>query len=143
MIIFYQFKKYHFNQLSLIKQRAEEDIASFQENFQRTEKQKIRKDTLKRSERVARGFTIENFAPFLQQKYSPTDFRHLGDPVDYIIYNGLTDVHQGVSDEIKEIILLDIKTGQSKLNKAQRKIKDAVDSGKVSFQIYNPDKGEL
>lgn len=143
MVIFYQFKKYYFKELSLIKQRAKEDIASFQENFQRTEKQKIRKDTLKRSERVARGFTIENFAPFLQQKYSPTDFRHLGDPVDYVIYDGLTDVHQGVSDEIKEIILLDIKTGQSKLNKAQRRIRDAVDSGKVSFQIYNPDKGEL
>lgn len=142
-VIFYQFKRYHFDQLSLIKEQAKEDIASFQENFQRTEKQKIRKDTLKRSERVARGFTIENFAPFLQQKYSPTDFRHLGDPVDYIIYDGLTDVHQGVSDEIKEIILLDIKTGQSRLNKAQRRIRDAVDSGKVSFQVYNPDKGEL
>ena len=140
---FYQFKKYHFDKLALIKHEKEEEVASFKEHFYKNEKQKIRKETLKKSERVARGFTVENFAPYLQEKYSPTDFRHLGDPVDYIVYDGLTDVHQGVSDEIKEVILLDIKTGQSRLNKAQRRIRDAVDSGKVSFQVYNPDKGEL
>lgn len=143
VIIFYQFKKYHFNQVALIKKQSIEDLDMFKESFIRTEKPKIRKETLKKSERVARGFTVENFAPFLQKKYSPTDFRHLGDPIDYIIYDGLTDVHQGVADEIKEIILLDIKTGQSRLNKGQRRIRDAVNSGKVSFKVYNPDKGEL
>jgi predicted Holliday junction resolvase-like endonuclease len=143
IFVFYQFKKYHFDKLALLKQEKEEEVASFKATFYRDEKQKIRKETLKKSERVARGFTVENFAPYLQEKYSPTDFRHLGDPVDYIVYDGLTDVHQGVSDEIKEVILLDIKTGQSRLNKAQRRIRDAVESGKVSFQVYNPDKGEL
>jgi predicted Holliday junction resolvase-like endonuclease len=143
VVIFYQFKRYHFEQLALLKLQADEDAAAFQENFLRTEKQKIRKETLKKSERVARGFTVENFAPYLQEKYSPTDFRHLGDPVDYVIYDGLTDVHQGVADEIKGVVLLDIKTGQSRLNKVQRRIRDAVNSGKVSFKVYNPDKGEL
>lgn len=143
MVIFYQFKRYHFEQLALIKLKSDEDVAAFQENFLRTEKQKIRKETLKKSERVARGFTVENFAPYLQEKYSPTDFRHLGDPVDYVIYDGLTDVHQGVADEIKGVVLLDIKTGQSRLNKVQRRIRDAVNDGKVSFKVYNPDKGEL
>lgn len=143
MVIFYQFKKYHFKQLALIKEQSIKDLDNFKESFIRTEKQKIRKETLKKSERVARGFTVENFAPYLQEKYSPTDFRHLGDPVDYVIYDGLTDVHQGVADEINEVVLLDIKTGQSRLNKVQRRIRDAVNSGKVSFKVYNPDKGEL
>jgi len=143
VIIFYLFKKYHFNQIALIKNQYIQDLDIFKESFIRTEKPKIRKETLKKSERVARGFTIENFAPFLQKKYSPTDFRHLGDPIDYVIYDGLTDIHQGVADEIKEIIFLDIKTGQSRLNKGQRRIRDAVNSGKVSFKVYNPDKGEL
>lgn len=147
MIVFYQFEKYHLEQLALVKEQSIEDLdefkESFKESFIKTEKPKIRRETLKKSERVARGFTVENFAPFLQKKYSPTDFRHLGDPIDYVIYDGLTDIHQGVADEIKEIILLDIKTGQSRLNKGQRRIRDAVNSGKVSFKVYNPDKGEL
>lgn len=120
-----------------------EELESFKKDFSTNQTDKIRKETLKKSERVARGFTVENFAPFLQKTYSPTDFRHLGNPIDYIIYDGLTDVHQGVSDEIKEIILLDIKTGDSRLNKVQRRIKEAVESGRVSFKTYNPDKEDI
>jgi predicted Holliday junction resolvase-like endonuclease len=129
-------------ELNRYRQEIAEREEKYKELFYKNEVAKIRSDTLKKSEKISRGFTVENFAPFLQEKYNPTDFRHIGDPVDYLIIDGLTDVNQGVSNEIRGIVLLDIKTGSSKMNKVQRRIRDAVAEGKVSFEIFNPDIDE-
>ena len=74
--------------------------------------------------------------------YSPKDFRFLGNPIDFIIYDGLGEVTDGNRDSIKSIIFLDIKTGNSQLNKVQRRIRDCVLDGRIEFLVFNPDKGE-
>lgn len=99
-----------------------------------------RKDALKRSTAVNHGFSSENFAPLLA-KWSHKDFRHMGDPIDYLVIPGMSDNRQG-SSPIEEIILLDIKTGSSQLSTVQRKIRDAVKNGKVRFAVFNPDTQE-
>ena len=67
----------------------------------------------------------------------------MGNPVDYILFDGLSDVTDGVGDKINSIKFIDIKTGSSNLNKVQRRIRDAIKEGKVSFQVINPDKDNV
>lgn len=100
-----------------------------------------RKEAILKSRQVRRGIEGENFVPLHAVHWCHKDFRHVGAPIDYIIYDGATDIHDGVGDDIKEIILLDIKTGpHAGLNKVQRRIRDAVVAGRVRFATYNPDK---
>ena len=71
-----------------------------------------------------------------------SDFRFIGDPIDYLYIKGTGAVNDSTQDEIDEVILLDIKSGAAKLNKTQRRIRDAIAAGKVSFAIFNPDTME-
>lgn len=101
-----------------------------------------REDSLKRSRAIIRGQATEHLAPFVIKDTNPKDCRFLGNPVDYILFDGLSDVTDGVSDQVNSIKFIDIKTGSSGLNKAQRRIRDAIKEGKVSFQVINPDKDD-
>jgi len=107
-----------------------------------TKEKEIRKDSLTRSRNIIRGQATEHLSPFMIKGYSPKDFRFLGNPIDFIIYDGLGEVTDGNRDSIKSIIFLDIKTGNSQLNKVQRRIRDCVLDGRIEFLVFNPDKGE-
>ncbi len=101
----------------------------------------VRADTLKRSRSVLRGQATEHLAPFMKEGLNSKDFRFMGSPIDYLVVNSGSAVLDGQADEV-EVILMEIKTGESKLNKLQRRIRDAVVDGRVSFQTYNPDTDE-
>ena len=58
------------------------------------------------------------------------DCRALFDPIDYIIFNGLRN-----NGKISSINFTDVKTGQARLNKRQKEIKEAIERGNVSLQI--------
>jgi predicted Holliday junction resolvase-like endonuclease len=99
-----------------------------------------RKDALKRSRSVLRGQASEHLAPYVIKDTNPKDYRFMGNPVDYICFDGLSDVLDGVSNDIKLVRFIDIKTGKSKLNKSQRKIRDAINNKNVSFETINLDE---
>lgn len=102
--------------------------------------QNARKDALKRSRSVLRGQASEHLAPFVIDNTNPKDYRFMGNPVDYICFDGLSDVLDGQSDSIKTVRFVDIKTGKSNLNKSQRRIRDAIKHGRVTFEIVNLDE---
>ena len=106
------------------------------------EKKKARQDALKRSRSVMRGQATEHLAPYMMDNINPKDCRFMGNPVDYIVFDGLSAVTDKTAKEINQIKFIDIKTGKSNLNTAQRRIRDAIKEGKVSFEIVNPDKKE-
>lgn len=99
-----------------------------------------REDTIKRSRSVLRGQASEHLAPFVIKNTNPKDYRFMGNPVDYICFDGLSDVLDKTSNEIKLVRFVDIKTGKSNLNKSQRRIRDAIKDGRVSFEIVNLDE---
>ena len=74
--------------------------------------QTARKDALKRSRSVLRGQASEHLAPFVIADTNPKDYRFMGNPVDYICFDGLSDVLDGQSDSIKTVRFVDIKTGK-------------------------------
>jgi len=99
-----------------------------------------RKDAVKRAQAVAHGFESENFAPLIQEQWDHRDFRHMGDPVDFIVFDGMDTVrHSKAGTPLEEVVLLDIKTGKSQLSTLQRRIRDAVVAGRVRFAVYNTD----
>ncbi len=99
-----------------------------------------RKDTLKRSRSVLRGQASEHLAPFVIKDTNPKDYRFMGNPVDYVCFEGLSDLLDGQTNEITSVKFVDIKTGKSSLNKSQRRIRDAINNGAVTFQIINLDE---
>ena len=103
-----------------------------------------RKDAVKRARAVAHGFSSENLAPLIINQWDPKDYRHMGDPIDYLVIAGMDKIRQNkAGTPIEEIILLDIKTGKSQLNTIQRRIRDAVVNQQVRFAIYNTDTHKL
>jgi len=83
------------------------------------------------------GKIIEKTAPAIKGfKYDRRDCRALFEPIDYIVFDGLTR-NEGVVDAL---LFMDIKTGRSQLNQHQKQIKNAVESGRVEWDAF---RGEL
>ena len=72
---------------------------------------------------VRHGLIAEQFLPF-SKKFpgDPRNFRFLGSPVD------------GIAFEKDRLIIVEFKSGRSRLSPLQRHIKDLVLKGKVYFQ---------
>lgn len=113
------------------------------EAWKLTEEERIRSDALTRSRSVIRGQATEHLAPLMMPDLNLKDFRFVGNPIDYIVFSGVSDITDKVANaKIDKVILLEIKSGKSKLNTVQRRIRDAIKEGKVEFVIYNPDTNE-
>ena len=93
------------------------------------------------SRAVLKGKMAEQFAPILPEfQYLPSDAKFLGDPVDYVVFDGYTDFRDGDGDaEDIEVILLDIKSGGARLSKGQQAIAQAVREGRVRFETLRID----
>lgn len=91
----------------------------------------LRQDAVSRSRSVLAGQFSEQLAPYLPDfKYNPCECRFIGKPVDIIVFRGLDN------KEIKEIVFLEIKSGDSKLSLTQKSIKNAIENGNVRWEEY-------
>lgn len=87
-----------------------------------------------RSRSTIKGQLAEQLYPLLAGcPYVPSDMKFIGMPIDYLIIKGYTDAKDS-GGEIEEIIFADIKQGSSQLSKHQRKIKEAVEAGRVRWE---------
>lgn len=66
--------------------------------------------------------------------YEPSDARFIGDPVDYIIFDGYTKVRERKEDRPISIVVADIKTGEAGLTYEQRRVKAGVERRMVRFE---------
>lgn len=93
---------------------------------------KIRTDAIKRSKAVRGGQIAEQVAPFLPDfPCSPEDARFIGKPIDFIAFPGLAE-----TDSVDEVLLIEVKTGQSALSSREKEIKKAVKAGRVRYVEY-------
>ena len=102
------------------------------------------KRSVNTSRAVLKGKMAEQFAPILPEfRYLPSDAKFLGDPVDYVVFDGYTDFRDGdgTAEDI-EVILLDIKSGGARLSKGQQAIAQAVQAGRVRFETLRIDFGD-
>lgn len=123
-----------------IKAEYERYIAELQLEHQQALSQ-AQKRSVNTSRAVLKGKMAEQFAPILPEfKYLPSDAKFLGDPVDYVVFDGYTDLRdgQGRVDDI-EIVLIDIKSGGARLTKGQQAIAQAIQHGRIRFETIRID----
>ena len=97
----------------------------------------VRKESVDQSRYTLKGKITEQMAPLLKGfEYEPADARFLGSPVDYVVFNGYNLIRdRGEGWENLEIVILDVKQGSSHLSPTQEAIKNAVEWGRVSFEV--------
>jgi len=111
-----------------IEVRAEKRFMEIKDGF--------RKDVLDSSRASLKGRISEQIVPFLEQfKYNPSDARFIGSPIDYVIFDGYTDVKEGMGEQQITVVLADVKCGKSaSLTYGQRRIKEAVEQNRVKWE---------
>ena len=97
------------------------------------EEKKIRQDAVKKSEAVTRGKVTEHLIPYFSDfEYNPKDARFLGTPVDFIVFDGLSE------GEMKKVVFIEVKSGKTDtLSKREKLVRECVDRGKVSYEIIH------
>lgn len=77
------------------------------------------------------GKIAEQIVPaFLTFPYAQNECRPLFEPVDYIVFAGLARKRH-----VEAITLVDVKTGDGRLSKGQRQIRDRVVEGKIKLRV--------
>jgi predicted Holliday junction resolvase-like endonuclease len=95
-----------------------------------------RRESVEKSRSSLKGQIAEQMAPLLPGfLYDPADARFLGDPIDYVVFNGYTTVRDGSADEALEVVLLEVKQGGSALSPFQKAIAASVEAGRVRFEV--------
>jgi predicted Holliday junction resolvase-like endonuclease len=83
------------------------------------------------------GFILERLAPALKAfRFLRNDCRALFDPLDYVIFEGLS-----LKRMVSKILFVDIKTGAARLKARQKEIKTVVDAKRLNWHVYKPMEG--
>ena len=95
-----------------------------------------RLDAIKRSKAVLNGQMVEQIAPFLPNfPCNPADVRFVGKPIDFVAFPGASE-----NKEIKEVVFIEVKTGNSVLSPREKEIKEAIQQGRVRYVEYRFDE---
>jgi len=90
-----------------------------------------RADAIARSRAVLTGQFSEQIAPYLPGfLYSPTECKFIGKPIDFVVFNGLDEKN------VREIVFVEVKSGNSRLSGTESSVKDAVLNGRVKWAEY-------
>ena len=123
-----------------IKAEYEQYIAELELEHQQALAQ-AQKRSVNTSRAVLKGKMAEQMAPIMPEfRYLPSDAKFLGDPIDYVIFDGYTDFRDGdgAAEDI-EVVLIDIKSGGARLTKGQQAIARAIEEGRVRFETIRID----
>lgn len=82
-----------------------------------------------------KGQLAEQMYPLSERcPYLLSDMRFMGMPIDYIVFDGYTECKDAGQDYINKVVFIDIKTGNAQLSRHQKLIKDAIESGRISWE---------
>ncbi len=98
--------------------------------FTRADLEEARAQSARLSRRTRGGLGAEQVAPLVPEfPFEPEDARFVGRPLDYLVFDGLSE------GRLREIVFLEVKTGDPRLNSNERLVRDAVKEGRVSYDI--------
>lgn len=131
---------YFSQKISVIKDQARNDLERWKIDCTK----EIRKDSVNRSRSTLKGRISEQMAPLLPEfPFSPADARFIGNPVDFVVFDGYTRAKDENADMIS-VVLVEVKKGKGKLTRVESLIKKAVEEGRVSWQtiVFNDELPE-
>jgi len=89
---------------------------------------RVRADAVLRSQAVTLGKVQEQLVPFFPQfPFNPKDARFLGSPVDFVVFDGLSD------GAVERVVFVEVKTGASQLTARERQVRDVVRERRVEW----------
>ena len=87
-----------------------------------------RTDTARRQRSTVGGQIAEALRPYIGDfPYDPSDLTFIGDPVDFIAFNGKA------AGRVEEVVFIEVKSGASSLKPTQRQVRDAINAGRVRW----------
>ncbi|PLV56767.1 Holliday junction resolvase-like protein [Thermotoga sp. SG1] len=101
----------------------------FQE-WKMEEERRIREDAISKSKSVIMGQVTEHLIPFFPEfRYNPKDARFIGTPVDFVVFDGLSE------GNLRRIVFVEVKTGKTgNLNTRERQVRDVVEKREVYWE---------
>lgn len=110
-------------ELDLKEQKLLKELNDLEQRLTEETENRKKVTSQKKSSEVRLGHIAETLAPFLDQfDFDPENCTFLGKPIDYISFGD------------DEITFIEVKSGNSQLNKKQRRIRDLVKSKFVSWK---------
>jgi predicted Holliday junction resolvase-like endonuclease len=95
-----------------------------------------RRQAVQRSRSTLLGHLFERLAPFFHNfDHDPRDVRPLMNPIDYVVFDGLT-----VNREVDRIVFVEVKCGTSRESSAQRSIREAIRHNRVTLETWQVGK---
>ena len=113
-----------------LRQGRKREAAEWESKFEKEIKTRV-----KQSRAVVGGLVSEQIAPLLPDfPFDPGDCRFIGKPVDFLIFKGMN------SQDISEVIFLEVKSGTAKnLNTQEKKLREVIQAGRVKWAQFNID----
>lgn len=112
-------------QLLIARREAQVSLVEWKQR----EEDAIRQDAIKRSQSVIVGKVTEHMVPFLPDfPWNPKDARFIGAPIDFLVFDGLDD------GQLRNIVLVEVKTSSSLLTSRERQIREAVHGGRIGWR---------
>jgi predicted Holliday junction resolvase-like endonuclease len=97
----------------------------------RASRERMTKGARRTAEAVNLGMIVEKIVPsFPSFAYEAGDCRAMFEPVDYLVFSGLTTRNQ-----VDALYFVEVKSGNARLTGSQQSIKKAVEDGAVQFKI--------
>ncbi len=91
-----------------------------------------KEQAIQRSRSTLLGHLFERLAPFFQRfDHDPRDVRALMNPIDYVVFDGLT-----INRRVDRVVFVEVKCGTSRESSAQKSIFEAVRGGRVSVETW-------
>ncbi|RME86660.1 MAG: Holliday junction resolvase [Anaerolineae bacterium] len=133
--LFIQWRERELTDLREHLQQAAQNEARLQfEQWKQKYEETIRRDAAAKSRAVTFGQVTEHFIPYLPDfAYNPKDARFLGSPVDFIVFDGLSE------GAVRKIVFVEVKTGSAHLSTRERQVRNAIQAKHVEWTIVRPD----
>jgi len=97
----------------------------------------IRREAITGSQAAVAGRVFERVAPYLPGfGFNPKDARFVGDPVDFVIFDGLSE------GDVRNVVFVEVKTGAGELNGNERRVKAAISERRVEWSLFRMPDGQ-
>ena len=113
-----------------VQQRYEEELKQREEDLEKSKKLATERATITTTA-VNIGKLLEKVLPTMDDfRWALPDCRFLGDPIDLVTFNGCSQ------NKIESISFIEVKSGKARLNKNQRRVRDAVQDKSVLYEVF-------
>ncbi len=113
-----------------VQERYEEELKQREEGLEKSKQLATVRATITTTA-VNIGKSLEKVLPSMDDfRWKIPDCRFLGDPIDLVTFNGCCQ------NKIESISFIEVKSGKARLNKNQRRVRDAVQDKKVIYEVF-------